>query len=127
MAGAMAEGVEESSEEVMPSAVIEGVIQIMFGIHNLPRKVALPATPDQAVLILRDLNMARMEVGAAGAADPADVTPRFRGAENVTVIEGRIDIVFADYLREMFPRSQKSKLYRQMVSRRAEEEKARKH
>jgi hypothetical protein len=126
MAGAMAEGVEESSEEVMPSAVIEGMIQVMFGIRNLPRKVPLPVSPDQAVMILRDLNTARMEVGAAQAVDPADVPERLRGAENVTVLGGMVDIVFADYLGEMFPLSQKSKLYRQMASRRAAEEKARK-
>jgi hypothetical protein len=126
MASAMAEGVERSSEEVTPSVAIEGLIQIMFGVRNLPRKVPLTSSPDQAVMILRDLNTARMEIGAAQPVDPADVPERFRGAENATVLGGMVDIVFAEYLQEMFPLSQKSKLYRQMASRRAEEAKARK-
>jgi hypothetical protein len=126
MALGFAEAVAKSGVDVPPPVAIEGMVQMVFGARGLPREVPLPVSPDQATVILRDLNVALRATGVAKEVDPAEAPERFRNAPDALVVGYEVDIVLADYLREMFPLSQKSRLYRQMTARRAHDERARK-
>jgi hypothetical protein len=124
-AGKLAEAVEKAGPAMYPQAVVEAMLHLARGIHDLPRPVRPDATPDQAAELARELNEGLLEIGAAREVDPADAPAPLAGHPDAVVVSSSVDVVLGEYMAALFELSKKSRAVRRALRRRARDAKKR--